>query len=93
MVLNHTSTMLQTTNLIRARGKMIDNLKKFERIVTGALLVMLVVVVALALIELAWIIVQDVMKPPVFILEIRDLLEIFGFFSPGAHRPRTVGDH
>lgn len=59
---------------------MIDNLKKFERIVTGALLVMLVVVVALALIELAWIIIQDVMKPPLFILEIRDLLEIFGFF-------------
>jgi len=59
---------------------MIDCLKKFERIVIGALIVMLAVVIVLALIELVWILVQDVLKPPVFILEIKDLLEIFGFF-------------
>jgi uncharacterized membrane protein (DUF373 family) len=59
---------------------MIGYLKKFERIVTAALLLLLAVVVALTLIELVWIIIQDVMKPPILILEIQDLLEIFGFF-------------
>ena len=59
---------------------MIDYLEKFERIVTGVLLAMLAVVVAFALIELAWIIILDLIKPPLFILEISGLLEIFGFF-------------
>ena len=59
---------------------MIYYLKKFERIVTGTLIVMLAVVVILALIELGWILIQDVLKPPIFILEIDDLLEIFGLF-------------
>jgi uncharacterized membrane protein (DUF373 family) len=59
---------------------MIDYLKKFERIVTGTLIVMLAVVVVLALIELGWILIQDVLKPPIFILEIDDLLDIFGLF-------------
>ena len=59
---------------------MIDYLKKFERIVTGALLVMLSVVVVLALIDLVWLLIRDMLKPPLFILEVGDLLEIFGFF-------------
>lgn len=59
---------------------MITYLKKFERIITGVLIVLLAVVVALALIELGWMLIQDVLKPPVFILEIEDLLDIFGFF-------------
>jgi uncharacterized membrane protein (DUF373 family) len=59
---------------------MIYYLKRFERIVTAVLIVMLAIVVVLALIELAWILVQDILKPPIFILEIEDLLEIFGFF-------------
>jgi uncharacterized membrane protein (DUF373 family) len=59
---------------------MIDLLKKFERIVTAALLVMLALVIVLALIDLGWLLVQDILKPPLFILEVADLLEIFGFF-------------
>jgi len=77
---SHTFTMFQIAIPLKVSEKMIDYLKKFERIVTGVLLVMLAAVVALALIELAWIIIQDVIKPPLFILEIQDLLEIFGFF-------------
>ncbi|MGB3212200.1 MAG: phosphate-starvation-inducible PsiE family protein [Desulforhopalus sp.] len=59
---------------------MIDLLKKFERIVTGVLLVMLALVIVLALVELIWLLAQDILKPPLFILEVGDLLEIFGVF-------------
>ena len=59
---------------------MIALLRKFERIVTGALLVLLALVIVLALIDLVWLLVQDILKPPLFILEVADLLEIFGFF-------------
>ncbi len=68
------------TILKKGRRQMIDYLKKFERVVTGALLVMLSVVVVLALIDLAWLLIRDMLKPPLFILEVGDLLEIFGFF-------------
>lgn len=59
---------------------MIDLLKKFERIVTGVLLVMLALVIILALVELGWLLIWDILKPPLFILEVEDLLEIFGLF-------------
>jgi uncharacterized membrane protein (DUF373 family) len=59
---------------------MIPMLKQFERIVIYALIVMMVLVVTLATIELGWIILRDILKPPVLILEINELLEIFGFF-------------
>lgn len=55
-------------------------LKQFERIVTLVLAVMMAVVVVLAVLELGWIIVKDVLSPPVVFLEIDELLEIFGAF-------------
>ena len=57
-----------------------DVLKKFERIVVLALIVMMMLVVLLATFELGWIIVKDIITPPMFLLEIDELLEIFGFF-------------
>ena len=59
---------------------MITFLKKFEQIVTGVLILMLSVAIVLSLIELGWIMVKDVMNPPFFILEIEELLELFGIF-------------
>lgn len=59
---------------------MLDMLKKFEKVVTATLVVLMVVVVLLATIELGWIIVQDIVTPPVFLLEINELLDIFGLF-------------
>lgn len=41
---------------------------------------LLAVVVALSAIELAWILIKDVVSKPVLLLEIDELLEIFGFF-------------
>ena len=55
-------------------------LKTFEKIVVLALIAMMVLVISLAVIELAWIIIQDLIKPPLLLLEINDLLDIFGFF-------------
>lgn len=55
-------------------------IKKFERAVVVALVGMMMVVVALSTVELGWIIVKDVITPPLFLLEVDELLEIFGFF-------------
>lgn len=55
-------------------------LKKFEQVVINSLIVMMILVVSLSIIELAWIILRDVMTPPYFILEIDQLLELFGVF-------------
>ena len=59
---------------------MLPYLEKFERAVTYTLLVLMAGVVLLATIELAWILVKDVLTPPVFLLEIDELLELFGLF-------------
>ena len=59
---------------------MLDMLKKFEKAVTTTLVVLMAIVVLLATVELGWIIVQDIITPPVFLLEISELLDIFGLF-------------
>jgi uncharacterized membrane protein (DUF373 family) len=59
---------------------MTDILKKFERVIVLALIVMMMVVVTLATIELGWIIIKDIISPPIALMEIAELLEIFGFF-------------
>ena len=55
-------------------------LEKFEGIVNWSLLVLMACVVLLATVELAWILVKDVLTPPVFLLEIHELLELFSLF-------------
>jgi uncharacterized membrane protein (DUF373 family) len=55
-------------------------LEKFERGIVVILIGMMAVVVLLATIELGWIILKDIITPPVVLLEINEILEIFGFF-------------
>jgi uncharacterized membrane protein (DUF373 family) len=55
-------------------------LKKFEHIIVLSLITMMVIVVVLATVELGWIIIRDIVTPPIILLEIDELLEIFGFF-------------
>jgi uncharacterized membrane protein (DUF373 family) len=55
-------------------------IKKFERIIVTALIVMMGLTILLATIELAWLIIKDVITPPVILLEINELLDIFGLF-------------
>ncbi|MHB1351559.1 MAG: phosphate-starvation-inducible PsiE family protein [Desulfobulbaceae bacterium] len=59
---------------------MFGYLKRFKQIIISVLTVMMAFVLLLATIELGWIIVKDVVTPPLFLLEIDELLEIFGLF-------------
>ncbi|UCH80199.1 MAG: phosphate-starvation-inducible PsiE family protein [Nitrospiraceae bacterium] len=59
---------------------MLDYVKKFERIIVMSLIVMMSAVVFLSAVELGWIIIKDITTPPVVLLEIDELLEIFGIF-------------
>ncbi len=55
-------------------------LKKFERLVIISLIIMMVLVVLISTIELAVLIIKDIIAPPKFWLGIDQLFEIFGFF-------------
>ena len=55
-------------------------LKKFEHVIVVSLITMMIIVVILATIELGWLIIKDIITPPIILLEIEELLEIFGFF-------------
>ena len=55
-------------------------LQKFERFIVICLTLMMVLVVTLTTVELAWIIIRDIISDPIILLELNELLEIFGFF-------------
>jgi len=59
---------------------MLELLKKFEKVITVTLVFLMAIVVLMATIELGWIIVKDIITPPVLLIEIEELLEIFGLF-------------
>ena len=55
-------------------------LDRFERIITLALIALMIVVVTLATLDLAWGIIQEVIKPPHIFIQVEKLLDIFGLF-------------
>ncbi|MCU0577778.1 MAG: phosphate-starvation-inducible PsiE family protein [Desulfobacterota bacterium] len=55
-------------------------IKRFDRVIVTVLIVLMLLVIVLATIEVGWLIVQDIVSPPVFLLEIDELLDIFGMF-------------
>ena len=59
---------------------MLECLKKFEKLILVFLLGMMMLVVLLSAVELGYIILKDIISPPLILLEIDELLEIFGFF-------------
>jgi len=59
---------------------MLTFIKRFERWIVTALTGMMALTILLATIELAWLIIKDVITPPVILLEIHELLDIFGLF-------------
>ena len=59
---------------------MLKHIEKFERVINVTLLLMLALVVVLATIDLGWIIVKDILTPPVMLLDSEELLELFGAF-------------
>ena len=59
---------------------MLNLLKRFEHYIILTLILMMMVVVLLSTIELGWLLIKDIITPPVVLLEIDELLELFGFF-------------
>jgi len=59
---------------------MLPFIKKIEKFIIRILVVLMTFVLLLSTVELAWIIIKDVITPPVFLLDIDELLEIFGLF-------------
>ena len=59
---------------------MLPVIKNFEKIIILVLVVLMAVVLLLSTVELAWVIIKDIITPPILILEIDELLEIFGLF-------------
>lgn len=59
---------------------MFEYLKKFKRTVIISLTFMMALVLLLSTIELGWLIIKDVITPPLFLLDINELLDIFGLF-------------
>ncbi len=59
---------------------MLPFIKKFEKFIIRVLVVLMTIVLLLSTVELAWVIIKDIITPPVFLLEIDELLEIFGLF-------------
>ena len=55
-------------------------LKKYEKFTIQALMVMMAIVLGLATLDLGWLIIKDVLQPPYFLLDVNELLDIFGLF-------------
>jgi len=55
-------------------------IKKFQKMIVLVLVALMAVVLLLSTVELAWVIIKDIITPPILILEIDELLEIFGLF-------------
>lgn len=54
-------------------------LAKFERFVVMTLLVFMMLAVFVATIEVGVILWQQLMKPPVMLLDVKEMMEVFGF--------------
>ena len=55
-------------------------LRPFEHVVIQALIYMMAIIILISTIELGYMLIKDIISPPVFFLEIDELLELFGFF-------------
>jgi uncharacterized membrane protein (DUF373 family) len=55
-------------------------LGKFERFVSYALMIMMGIVILLALIDVGYLIIIDILTPPILILDTHELLDLFGMF-------------
>jgi len=55
-------------------------LKKCEKFMIQALMVMMAIVLGLATLDLGWLIIKDITHPPYFLLDVNQLLDIFGLF-------------
>lgn len=55
-------------------------LKLFERVIVTSLILMMIIVVLLSTFELGRILIVDIITPPNYLLDITELLDVFGLF-------------
>jgi uncharacterized membrane protein (DUF373 family) len=55
-------------------------LKTFEKIIVMTLLGLMMLAVFASTVELAIILYQQIMNPPIFLLDIKEMIKVFGFF-------------
>ncbi len=60
--------------------KMFEKLVKFKKLIIEFITLMMAFVLLLSTVELGYIILKDTLTPPIFLLDIEELLEIFGLF-------------
>jgi len=72
--------VLKINNSIREDAAIMKYQEKIEFVVIRALVVMMALVVLFASLDLAWIIIQDLLVPPYLLFDVNRLLEIFGMF-------------
>ncbi len=53
---------------------------RVERVIVASLIVMMVLVLVLATVEVGWVILNDIVAPPIALLRTDKLLDIFGLF-------------
>lgn len=54
--------------------------QKFEKLITLLLVMMMAIVIALSLGDLAWLLLKDIVSPPILILDVDELLDLLGLF-------------
>ena len=59
---------------------MFNILKKYEKFIIQALMIMMAIVLGLATVDLGWLIIKDMIDSPMFLLSVDQLLDIFGLF-------------
>ena len=67
-------------NNVGGKAQMEKILKIFEKVIVLALLGLMMIAVLISTVELAVILFQELIKPPLFLLNIEEMLEVFGFF-------------
>ena len=59
---------------------MLTIMKKYEKIMIQALIIMMALVLGLATLDMGWFIIKDIMNTPLFLLSVDELLDLFGLF-------------
>ena len=61
-------------------GGMVRIVRRFEDVAVLFLMVLLMVVVGIATVELGWILLRDVRTPGTLLVDVEEMLGLFGFF-------------
>lgn len=69
-----------TSGSLEGHPRLTHVMNRLEHVLVISLVGMMMVVVALATVDLAWLILRDIITPPIVLLEVDELLDLFAFF-------------